>query len=942
MNTILLQMTDIASQVLNFISNPAKAYNSTHYYQSFEVDPKTSTTILGDYTKNALGWITTSEGSGTGKDDASVIMKSVFNDLYDNLTAQLAVETLYSNQLFLQYNYFHNNQQQYNISTGLLSTIYQPSLSTSESTQIFFNRPYIDPTINRVIVTGQSDNFISLATAVNTTNLSTQAQNSTLFVEWFGFFKTTNSGQYTFQIASSQTAYLWLGDVALVNYNPTNCTSSNSGKNTPVNIVSGLYYPVRIKYVCNGIQAPFSVSVSQNGQLVSNGIGLFFTITDVYGTPYEPIQIHYALLQNTPESISASLFHVSITEYDITNNQAHNQKLRMALANANGQQYSSTTIATCNGNSNGSQGATLNLNSDGNLSLVTGSSTTNIQITSAYSQCVGGTSFQSTPALTMNNESLNTYYTVNEQNKSDTTSGLKYMSYSFDHFNYTGNTSDHIYSVVHNLQQTPSSNAVINSSSILGNETVTNTFTQPLGQPIVVTNLAKILNCTFTLQLAVGGNLIVSNGNGQIWDLFSNTGYTHIANQIQTMMQSAVQNKDWINIYTAKKQAGTDLQYLQVGKSLSAQNPLISSDGKCKLTIDNNNNLVLMTTTAMNSVRTYTLSTDPPNVYYLFSINGDMKLGKHMLVDTSNQTLQYVPINSNILNYMNTYKPISSHPPNTTNLVRGQNTSEGDRGSLAHLVQKDNMNKSDCESLCNQTTGCSYYFSYTTNDNVSHCIVNNDDTSPSYLPTPVNTNVKSSILNLRDKEITSNCNVNGYTPTYKSGISSDQFKSYSSYSTNLNPYNPLPNKEGACSDPTISANMGKFEGKEQESFVPGYNPKACQTLNSKQCLQDICGNLVAINQYSSNIQSQNTKINQMYHGLNDKIYNQYAKLSKSVNSNEKYDMIDANGNLLNNDKSLLGAMISDTKNRMISQNNMYIFANIALATTIIGFLTFVP
>jgi hypothetical protein len=53
-------------------------------------------------------------------------------------------------------------------------------------------------------------------------------------------------------------------------------------------------------------------------------------------------------------------------------------------------------------------------------------------------------------------------------------------------------------------------------------------------------------------------------------------------------------------------------------------------------------------------------------------------------------------------------------------------------------------------------------------------------------------------------------------------------------------------------------------------------------------------------------------------------------------------MIDKNGNLLNNDNSLLGVMIADTKNRMISQNNMYIFANIALATTIIGFLTFIP
>jgi len=962
-------MTDIANQVKQYITGPAQAYHKVHYYQSFEVDPPIATAILGDYTQNALGWVTMPEGST----DTAVQMSLLSDDLYDTQTAQLAAETTYAQALTTQQQMFTNNPSQYVITTGLTGTMYRPTLATVESTQNFFSRPYVDPTQNKTIVSGQSDNFQSLSTAINTTNLGVNDQNSTLFVEWFGYIKvsptTTTAGSYTFSIQSSTQAYLWVGPLALTDFTPKNATSTHTGKSHPTTLSPNTYVPIRIKYVCNGIQAPFSVTMSQNGQLISHGTNMFFTIHDTQGQPYEPAQIHYALTQTTPEAIAASLFNVYMTNTSLNNNYANNLALRKALSATNGQ-YATVTIASTN--AAGSQAATLTLNNDGNLTLATNFASTRIQVTptqNTYSTCTGGTAFQGTPTLTMNNVALNPYYTIQESTVADPSSGLNYMSYSFSQFNYTGNTKDAIYSVIHNLQETPSSNAVINAKSLLGNDQVTQTYTQPLGQPVVVTNLDRVATCQFTLQLTTGGNLIISNGKGQVWSLFASSAYTNIAQQVKAMAQNAVQNPDWMNTYTAAIQKGQDLQYLPVGQKLSTNSPLISSDGKFKLTMDTNNNLVLMTTTTMQTTRNYTTPTDPPHTYFLLGTQGKYNLGKHMLVDTSNQVLQPLTIGSNIFNYASSYQPTSkyAYPPSTK--------------LRHHLTPTDNISKEECETLCNDNPRCSHYYSYTTNDGTNHCLVNNDDTSPRYLPTPINGTVQSSTLYVRDKVIDSSCNVNGYTPRYNTGITSDQFMSYNSYSMNPTPYNPTRDQEGACGDPILAKSLATFDGRTlspsptpfkttesftsrptpngrsnpnpnsvcdiyglcvAEGFVPGYNPEACQTLNSKTCIADLSANLHAINQYSSNIRDQNTQINQMYHTLNTKMNDQYPQLANLVNNTPMYNVINDDGTITTDDRSLLGAMIADTKHRMMEENNMYIFANIAAATAVLGFLTFSP
>ena len=936
-------MSDIANITSKNIVAPAQAYNNTHYYQSFELDIATGSSVLGNYTTNALGWITPIEGTGSGTNSSPVDMIPLDANLHDTTSAQFAVESLLSSKLYEQDRYFQANMAQYNITPGLSFKVYQSTQNTTASNSMFMKTPNADIPTNNVVSKGQSDDFSSFTSSIKTTSFGQQT--SPLFVEWFGYFITPTSGNYNFQTTSSQPIYLWFGDTAVTNFNKTNETSNNSGKKQQVSAIAGKYYPVRIKYLCSDVQQSFSMAVNFNGQLVPNSRKMFFTINDSTGNRYEPIQIHYALSQSNSDTAAEGLYQVMITAFDIINNYTNNQKLRAAISNSN-LLYKSTTIITCN--SNNSKGAQLKLETDGNMTLSNGFTTTTMKINpkgDSFTNCIGGTNFQSPPAITLNNHPVNQYYTVTEDTKVDTKTGLSYTSYAFSGFNYNEANSDPLFTVVQNLQNTPSSQAMLNTDYKLGNESINKAYTQPIGQSVTISNLDKVKICSFTLNLMVGGNISITNGNGQVWDLFTDSAYTNISSQVQAMIQSAKQNPEWMNIYTASKQSGKDLQYLNAGNTLDAGNPLYSSDGKCKLTVDSNNNLVILITKILDTSRTFTNIGDPPKTYYLFSTKGDMKIGKHMLVDTSNHTMQYVPLSSNILNYKNSYTDYTgkySHPPNTTD-IKG-------------MTKTDGMSQAECQASCDNTDGCNYYYSYKTNDDSTHCIVNTDNGTPVYLPSPNNSNVKSSAIYMRDKVVETSCSVNGYQPKIKTAITSSQFTSYNSYSTNMESYDPESSKEGACGDPNISQNLAIFNGKAAaqvvslgnlsvpslEGFVQGYKADACQTGNSQECIRDISANLAAINAQSATIQNNNTKINQQFHSINDKVYGEYTRLYNKVNNNSNYDMASPSGALLNQEHTLLNGMIEDTRNNMISQNTYYIFANIVVTGALLGLLTMIP
>jgi hypothetical protein len=110
-------------------------------------------------------------------------------------------------------------------------------------------------------------------------------------------------------------------------------------------------YPIRIHYGSGNIQASanqLTVDITLNGASASasasanHGMGQFISLMEntSYKTPYEPIQIHYALVSTSASAAAESIgpstrFHLYITKFDVLNNYRYNQQLRLAKTNTN-------------------------------------------------------------------------------------------------------------------------------------------------------------------------------------------------------------------------------------------------------------------------------------------------------------------------------------------------------------------------------------------------------------------------------------------------------------------------------------------------------------------------------------------------------------------------------------------------------------------------------
>ena len=355
----------ISAQIQSRIIDPAREYNDTHKYQSFETDIMAAQKIIGDYSKYEIGLVSPINGK-------SVEMVIFDDNLYDIRSAQFAVESYYTQQLQRQYQHFQTNRTKYHVQPGLKFTLYTSTMIVDGGTTATSTTTTVSPSASRMerfamvhwdcnyfakqinqkvspVTTGYSDNFAGLSTALDSSPL-----NKNFYVEWFGYFTPLETGLYGFSISTGngggvykqnapppELGLVWVGDVALVNYNIDNSLTSNSLDKrmmTKDNI-----YPIRIHYGSGNIQASanqLSIDITLNGQPLSHGTGQLMSLMEntSYKTPYEPIQIHYALV-NTANTVTTNdattLYHVYITKYDILNNYRFNQQLRLAKTNTN-------------------------------------------------------------------------------------------------------------------------------------------------------------------------------------------------------------------------------------------------------------------------------------------------------------------------------------------------------------------------------------------------------------------------------------------------------------------------------------------------------------------------------------------------------------------------------------------------------------------------------
>jgi hypothetical protein len=181
-------------------------------------------------------------------------MTTVINSINNNLT----------NGLFYKvYSGYMNNNPNY-FSTATFMPIGTSGTSGTNNQGLVTNISNIDTGTN---------GFIKTVSAID--NFS---------IQWFGYFRSNYTGNWTFYTASDDCSYLWIGSTAISDFSTTNALVNNGGthpvqeRTGTISLQSNTYYPIRIQFGEFGGGQDIQVYFSNAGGLAktSNGTGFYY------------------------------------------------------------------------------------------------------------------------------------------------------------------------------------------------------------------------------------------------------------------------------------------------------------------------------------------------------------------------------------------------------------------------------------------------------------------------------------------------------------------------------------------------------------------------------------------------------------------------------------------------------------------------------------------
>lgn len=102
--------------------------------------------------------------------------------------------------------------------------------------------------------------------------------------QWLGYFRASSTENYTFYTSSDDSSLLWVGGNAIAGFSLSNLTVDNRGlhgtqerSSSPVSLVAGTYYPIRLQFGENGggdvVTLNFSTATIPK---TTNGLGYYY------------------------------------------------------------------------------------------------------------------------------------------------------------------------------------------------------------------------------------------------------------------------------------------------------------------------------------------------------------------------------------------------------------------------------------------------------------------------------------------------------------------------------------------------------------------------------------------------------------------------------------------------------------------------------------------
>jgi hypothetical protein len=159
--------------------------------------------------------------------------------------------------------------------------------------------------------------FDSIQNATNNSGINYTSYS----IEWYGYLKPTTTGNWRFTLNTDTTSLLWIGDIAINDYENINAFINTKGSNSnTLKLNANKHYPIRIQYGNETLNEQNKFSFSIEGPNGEDGIPLLCCLYKSDGTLFEKTLMYYSLNEVTPDLTSKGLFNCYVNDPKDKNN----------------------------------------------------------------------------------------------------------------------------------------------------------------------------------------------------------------------------------------------------------------------------------------------------------------------------------------------------------------------------------------------------------------------------------------------------------------------------------------------------------------------------------------------------------------------------------------------------------------------------------------------
>jgi len=850
---------------------------------------------------------------------------------------------------------------------------------------------------NKTIRTHTATNLSSLSLALN--NIP---QNEILSAVWKGTIVADVEGKWSIELRSNDSIHAWI-DLAHENMTEYNATlKDNTSKN--ITMVKNRIVPICIQWnKSNKADVNFSLMIKPpNTSIYSDPNKMFdclFSYMNKDGTLYEPSPLYYSLIENSKDDTKQNLFqcHYSTSlggtkVYNINENNSEFSTNNEEIIIPTSITLPSDLIKPGNSMKTDDNGAHIFNSQNVNvLTLIKMNIRNNTYMNGLAFTLYNGyfadnvNWFNTATTLTINGRNSGFTETISSiragtdslipvngrDNYSVQWIGQFYANASgtWTFFTSSDNAS-YLWIGDNALSGFTTSNALVNNGGLHGMRERSGTITLSEGTlyPIRIQFGERGGGDNIIVSFTPPGGTKTTNGTDYYYPLTSSLSQTSqlkltsIENNdsVQCVLELVGSNNKPTKIMSSKK-----IPLSKVAKSqkwnLERQSnnisdtaseiyfgkPLITPDCRFRLSFTDSGNFILHSSqkgcqTMNNSSVQY--STPESSTQYIYSINADEKRNNTYYVDKKDKTIQYLPRDNPMLSNLDTYTPLNNYIPSSDIIQNAKNVSSED----------------ECKKMCNDNSGCSWYYTYRDNAaNVQKCLIGNTSSSTIVSPDLINpvesgNKISSASLNIRNKNILPNKDymTDNIIPAQLKTLS--EFNNYAEYSVNSTPISGIQ-KTGFLSEKDVQEFLEK-----QRNYVLATNHNQTTSVKEGMAILAEGGKLQEVrkdldetkrknNDYNRNLskivhsQSGISDYIDKYKAVNADMVNQYKNIYNDNNDETK----NVNSHVFNyyrpqyikDRRTLASGIMEDNEEIIREQKMMYFTTGIAMATlAVAGFM----